>query len=72
MINLTQNQWYAMARYGLTMREMDEDGNAVCEWYHPAGVVDVYIHLDGSVWVEHGDPIDGYEIVPIENSFLAE
>ena len=71
MIGLTQRQRYSMDRYGLTMREMDDDGNAVCEWYHPAGVNDVYIHQDGTVWVEQGDPIDGYEIVPIENSFLA-
>lgn len=59
-----------MDRYLLAIDDVI-DGMAVCEVSHPTGSHDVYIQQDGSIYVEEGDDLDGYEMVPLEDSFLA-
>lgn len=71
MYDLTRTQQLVIDAYSLAVDTMMEDGIAVCAWHHPNGVVDVYIHPDGSLYVEEGDDLDGYEMVPFEDSFLA-
>lgn len=71
MKDLTREQLQMLDAYGLAVGTMIEDGIAVCEVDHPTGSHDVYIHPDGSVYVEEGDSLDGYEMVPMADSFLA-
>lgn len=59
-----------MDRYLLAIDDVI-DGMAVCEVNHPTGSHDVYIQQDGSIYVEEGDSLDGYEMVPLADSFLA-
>ena len=59
-----------MDRYLLAIDDVI-DGMAVCEVHHPTGCNDVYIKQDGSIYVEEGDDLDGYEMVPLADSFLA-
>lgn len=59
-----------MDRYGLALCDV-LDGVAVCEVSHPTGCTDVYIQQDGSIYVEEGDDLDGYEMIPLSDSFLA-
>lgn len=70
MDNLSQKQLIFINRYGLAVRDVI-DGVAVCEVSHPNGVVDVYVKPDGAVHVEEGDDLDGYEMIPLADSFLA-
>lgn len=75
MSDMTQQQLDVIDLYGLIVCDTIEDDAdgviAVCEVDHPAGSVDVYIHEDGSIYVEEGDDLDGFEMVPLEDSFLA-
>ena len=59
-----------MDRYGLALCDV-LDGVAVCEVSHPTGSHDVYIQQDGAIYVEEGDDLDGFEMVPLSDSFLA-
>ena len=47
------------------------DPDVVVEYHHANGVADVYIARDGAIYVEEGDDLDGFEMVPLEDSFLA-
>lgn len=67
-INRTQVD--VMDRYGLALCDV-LDGVAVCEVNHPTGSHDVHIQQDGSIYVEEGDPLDGYDLIPLSDSFLA-
>ena len=75
MSNLTQQQLEVIDLYGLIVRDTIEDEIdgviAVCEVSHPTGSHDVYIHEDGAIYVEEGDALDGYNMVPLADSFLA-
>lgn len=75
MSNLTQLQLEVIDLYGLIVRDTIEDEIdgviAVCEVDHPTGSHDVYIHQDGSIYVEEGDSLDGYNMIPLADSFLA-
>lgn len=75
MSNLSQQQLDVIDLYGLIVCDTIEDDTdgviAVCEVSHPTGSHDVYIHEDGSIYVEEGDDLDGYEMVPLSDSFLA-
>ena len=71
MSDLTREQLQMLDTYSLKVDTMIEDGIAICEWSHPTGSHDVYIHPDGAVYVEEGDSLDGYEMVPMADSFLA-
>ena len=71
MSDMTQQQLEVIACYGWDGYDMIEDGIAVCEHHHPNGVADVYVHPDGSVYVEEGDDLDGYEMVPLSDSFMS-
>ena len=75
MSNLSQQQLDVIDLYGLIVCDTIEDEIdgviAVCEVDHPTGSHDVYIHDDGSIYVEEGDDLDGYEMVPLSDSFLA-
>ena len=75
MSNLSQQQLDVIDLYGLIVCDTIEDEIdgviAVCEVDHPTGSVDVYIELDGSIYVEEGDDLDGFEMVPLADSFLA-
>lgn len=75
MSNLTQYQLEAIDLYGLIVRDTIEDETdgviAVCEVDHPTGSHDVYIYEDGSIYVEEGDSLDGYNMIPLADSFLA-
>lgn len=75
MSAITQQQLDVIDLYGLIVRDTFEDDIdgviAVCEVDHPNGSVDVYIHPDGAIYVEEGDDLDGYELVPLADSFMA-
>lgn len=75
MSNLTQQQLEVIDLYGLIVCDTIEDETdgviAVCEVDHPTGSHDVYIYEDGSIYVEEGDPLDGYDLIPLSDSFLA-
>lgn len=75
MSDMTQQQLDVIDLYGLIVCDTIEDDAdgviAVCEVDHPTGSHDVYIHEDGSIYVEEGDDLDGFEMVPLEDSFLA-
>lgn len=71
MSAITQQQQEVIARYGLDDCDLIDGGIVVCEVDHPNGSVDVYVELDGSIYVEEGDDLDGYELVPLEDSFMA-
>ena len=75
MSNLTQYQLEVIDLYGLIVRDTIEDEIdgviAVCEVDHPTGSHDVYIQQDGSIYVEEGDDLDGYDLIPLSDSFLA-
>ena len=75
MSNLSQQQLDVIDLYGLIVCDTIEDEIdgviAVCEVDHPTGSHDVYIHDDGSIYVEEGDDLDGFEMVPLSDSFLA-
>lgn len=70
--NLTRAQDDAMIRYGWVANDVIGDGVAVCEVSHPNGSASVYISRDGSIHVEEGDDLDGYELVPLADSFLSD
>ena len=75
MSNLTQCQLEVIDLYGLIVCDTIEDETdgviAVCEVSHPTGSHDVYVYEDGSIYVEEGDDLDGYDMIPLEDSFLA-
>lgn len=75
MSDMTQQQLDVIDLYGLIVCDTIEDDAdgviAVCEVDHPTGSHDVYIYDDGSIYVEEGDDLDGFEMVPLEDSFLA-
>ena len=75
MSNLSQQQLDVIDLYGLIVCDTIEDEIdgviAVCEVDHPTGSHDLYVHEDGSIYVEEGDQLDGYEMVPLADSFLA-
>ena len=75
MSSISQQQLDVIDLYGLIVCDTIEDDAdgviAVCEVDHPTGSHDVYIHDDGSIYVEEGDDLDGFEMVPLEDSFLA-
>ena len=75
MSNLSQQQLDVIDLHGLIVCDTFEDDIegviAVCEVDHPTGSHDVYIQQDGSIYVEEGDDLDGFEMVPLEDSFLA-
>lgn len=75
MSDMTQQQLEVIDLYGLIVCDTIEDEIdgviAVCEVDHPTGSHDVYIHEDGSIHVEEGDDLDGFEMVPLSDSFLA-
>ena len=71
MSAITQQQQEVITRYGWDDCDLIDGGIVVCEVSHPAGSVDVYVELDGSICVEEGDDLDGYEMVPLSDSFLA-
>lgn len=75
MSDMTQQQLEVIDLYGLIVCDTIEDEIdgviAVCEVDHPTGSHDVYIHEDGSIYVEEGDDLDGFEMVPLSDSFLA-
>ena len=75
MSNLTQLQLEVIDLYGLIVCDTIEDDTegviAVCEVDHPTGSHDVYVHEDGSIYVEEGDSLDGYNMIPLADSFLA-
>lgn len=75
MSDMTQQQLEVIDLYGLIVCDTIEDEIdgviAVCEVDHPTGSHDVYIYDDGSIYVEEGDDLDGFEMVPLEDSFLA-
>lgn len=72
---MTQQQLDVIDLYGLIVCDTIEDDAdgviAVCEVDHPTGSHDVYIYDDGSIYVEEGDDLDGFEMVPLSDSFLA-
>lgn len=70
MDNLTNEQLEVFARYGWDGYDMIDNGIAVVEFHHPNGVVDVYVESDGGICVEEGDDLDGYELIPLEDSSL--
>lgn len=69
-MNINRTQIDVMDRYGLALCDV-LDGVAVCEVNHPTGSHDVYIQQDGSIYVEEGDQLDGYDLIPLSDSFLA-
>ena len=71
MSAITQQQQEVITRYGWDDCDLIDGVIAVCEVSHPTGSHDVYIHEDGSIYVEEGDDLDGYEMVPLADSFLA-
>ena len=71
MSAITQQQQAVIARHGWDDCDLIDGGIVVCEVSHPAGSVDVYVELDGSIYVEEGDDLDGFEMVPLADSFLA-
>lgn len=75
MSDMTQQQLDVIDLYGLIVCDTIEDEIdgviAVCEVDHPTGSHDVYIYDDGSIYVEEGDDLDGFEMVPLSDSFLA-
>ena len=75
MSNLTQQQLDVIDLYGLIVRDTMEDEidgvTAVCELDHPNGVVDLYVYQRGAIYVEEGNALDGYNMVPLSDSFLA-
>ena len=71
MSAISQQQQNVITRYGWDDCDLIDGGIVVCEVSHPAGSVDVYVELDGSIYVEEGDDLDGFEMVPLEDSFLA-
>ena len=75
MSNLTQYQLEVIDLHGLIVCDTIEDDTdgviAVCEVSHPTGSHDVYVYEDGSIYVEEGDDLDGYDMIPLEDSFLA-
>ena len=71
MSAITQQQQEVIARNGWDDCDLIDGGIVVCEVSHPAGSVDVYIELDGSIYVEEGDDLDGYDMIPLSDSFLA-
>ena len=75
MSSISQQQLDVIDLYGLIVRDTFEDDIdgviAVCEVDHPSGSHDVYIHDDGSIYVEEGDDLDGYDLIPLADSFLA-
>ena len=75
MSSISQQQLDVIDLYGLIVCDTIEDETdgviVVCEVDHPTGSHDVYIHDDGSIYVEEGDDLDGFEMVPLEDSFLA-
>ena len=75
MSNLSQQQLDVIDLYGLIVCDTIEDEIdgviAVCEVDHPTGSHDLYVHEDGSIYVEEGDDLDGFEMVPLSDSFLA-
>lgn len=75
MSNLTQYQLEVIDLYGLIVSDTIEDDAdgviAVCEVSHPTGSHDVYVYEDGSIYVEEGDGLDGYDMIPLSDSFLA-
>lgn len=75
MSSISQQQLDVIDLYCLIVRDTFEDDIdgviAVCEVDHPTGSHDVYIYEDGSIYVEEGDQLDGYEMVPLADSFLA-
>lgn len=68
---ITRQQQEVIARYGLDDCDVIDGGIVVCVVSHPTGSADMYIHLDGSIDVEEGDSLDGYEMVALEDSFMA-
>ena len=71
MSAITQQQQEVITRYGWDDCDLIDGGIVVCEVSHPAGSVDVYVELDGSIYVEEGDDLDGYDLIPLSDSFLA-
>ena len=75
MSAITQQQLDVIDLYGLIVCDTIEDEIdgviAVCEVSHPTGSHDLYVHEDGSIYVEEGDDLDGFEMVPLSDSFLA-
>ena len=75
MSAISQQQLDVIDLYGLIVCDTIEDEIdgviAVCEVDHPTGSHDLYVHEDGSIYVEEGDQLDGYEMVPLADSFLA-
>lgn len=75
MSNLTQYQLEVIDLHGLIVCDTIEDDTdgviAVCEVSHPTGSHDVYVYEDGSIYVEEGDDLDGYDMIPLSDSFLA-
>ena len=71
MSAITQQQQSVITLYGWDDCDLIDGGIVVCEHHHPNGVADVYIHPDGSVYVEEGDDLDGYEMVALEDSFMS-
>ena len=75
MSNLTQYQLEVIDLHGLIVCDTIEDDAdgviAVCEVDHPTGSHDVYVHEDGSIYVEEGDDLDGYDMIPLSDSSLA-
>lgn len=70
MEKLTDAQLQVITRYG--WKDYDVfDPDVVVEVDHPNGSVDVYISRDGAIYVEEGDDLDGYELVPLADSFMA-
>lgn len=69
-MNINRTQIDVMDHYGLALCDV-LDGVAVCEVNHPTGSHDVYIQQDGSIYVEEGDDLDGYDLIPLSDSFLA-
>lgn len=67
---MTRDQLAVVTRYGLNVVDV-LDGDVVCEVSHPNGVADVYIQPGGSIYVEEGDSLDGYEMVALEDSIFA-
>lgn len=69
--SLTCEQLDTIARYGWDVADVLDNGIAVCELHHPNGVADLYIELDGGICIEEGDDLDGFDLVPVEDSSLA-
>lgn len=70
MSSISQQQLEVIDLYGWDEYDVI-DPDVLVEYHHPNGVADVYIARDGSIYVEEGDDLDGYEMVPLADSFMS-